>query len=89
MRAVAAARADEVEILVEEYLRTSQGSAIAARRQAISDALVDAVECRQRLEAAERAASGLLAGRPAEVAVVDRGAHHDLTAPPALRSASG
>ena len=68
---------------------TSQGSAVAALRQAISDALVDAVECRQRLEAAERAASGLLAGRPAEVAVADRGAHHDLTAPPALRSASG
>ena len=55
--AVAAARADEVEILVEQYLEKSQGSAVRALRQAISDALVDAIECRQRLEAAERAAS--------------------------------
>ena len=55
--AVAAARADEVEILVEQYLEKSQGSALRALRQAISDALVEAVECRQKLEAAERAAS--------------------------------
>ncbi|ACK84642.1 hypothetical protein [Methylorubrum extorquens] len=57
MSAVAAARADEVEILVEQYLKNAQGSPVAALRQAISDALVDAMECRQRLEAAERAAS--------------------------------
>lgn len=55
--AVAAARADEVEVLVEQYLETSKGNAVAALRQAISDALQDAVECRHRLEAAERAAS--------------------------------
>ena len=57
MSAVAAARADEVETLVGQYLEKSRGSAVAALRQAISDALVDAIECRQRLEAAERAAS--------------------------------
>ncbi|CAO4133402.1 hypothetical protein [Methylorubrum extorquens] len=55
--ALAAARADEVEILVEHYLEKSRGSAVTALRQAIPDVLVDAVECRQRLEAAERAAS--------------------------------
>lgn len=54
---VAAALVDEVEILVEQYLEKSGGNAVAALRQAISDALVDAVECRQRREAAERAAS--------------------------------
>ncbi|MEN3208663.1 hypothetical protein PUR23_01275 [Methylorubrum populi] len=57
MGAVAAARTDEVEILVEQYLEKTRGNAAAALRQAISDALVDAVECRQRLEAAKRAAS--------------------------------
>lgn len=57
MCAVAAARADEVEILVERYLEKSRGNAVAALRLAVSEALVDAVECRQRLEAAERAAS--------------------------------
>lgn len=57
MCVVAEAQADEVGILIEQYLRTSQGSAVAALRQAISDALVDAVERRQRLKAAERAAS--------------------------------
>ncbi|UYW26975.1 hypothetical protein OKC48_27815 [Methylorubrum extorquens] len=55
--AVAAARADEVDVLVEQYLDTSSGNAVAALRHAISDALQDAVECRQKLEAAERAAS--------------------------------
>lgn len=44
--AVAAARADAVDVLVERYLETSNGNAVAALRQAISDALQDAVECR-------------------------------------------
>lgn len=52
-----AARADEVETLVEQYLEKSRGNAVGALRQAISDALVDAVEYRQKLGAAERAAS--------------------------------
>ncbi|MCP1539963.1 hypothetical protein [Methylorubrum extorquens] len=55
--AVAAARADAVDVLVEQYLETSSSNAVAALRQAISDALQDAVECRQNLEAAERVAS--------------------------------
>jgi hypothetical protein len=55
--AVTAAQDDEVEALVEQYLEKSRGNAVGALRQAISDALVDAVECRQRLKAAERAAS--------------------------------
>jgi|UPI000377632E hypothetical protein len=55
--AVAMARADEVETLAEQYLERSRGNAMMALRLAISDALVDAVECRQRIEAAERAAS--------------------------------
>ncbi|QIJ76259.1 hypothetical protein GU700_17695 [Methylobacterium sp. NI91] len=55
--AVAAARADEVEELVERYLEKSRGNAVAALRLAISDALIDAVECRLKLKASERAAS--------------------------------
>ena len=55
--AVVAARTEEVETLVEQYLERSRGNAVAALRKAISDALVDAVEYRQKLEAAERAAS--------------------------------
>ncbi|PXW57492.1 hypothetical protein [Methylobacterium sp. B4] len=55
--AVAAARADEVETLVEQYLESSRGNALVALRQAVSDALVDAIECRQKLAAAERTAS--------------------------------
>lgn len=54
---VAAARTNEVEALVEQYLERSRGNAVAALRQAISDALVVAVECRQNLKAAEQAAS--------------------------------
>ncbi|UYW33132.1 hypothetical protein [Methylorubrum extorquens] len=46
-----------MDVLVEQYLDTSSGNAVAALRHAISDALQDAVECRQKLEAAERAAS--------------------------------
>ena len=57
MCAVGAARADEVEILVERYLEKSRWNAVAALRLAVSEALVYAVERRQRLEAAERAAS--------------------------------
>lgn len=64
MGAVAVAQADEVESLVEQYLERSRGNAVAALRQAISDALVDAVECRQRLEMAERSASRGFARRP-------------------------
>lgn len=55
--AVATARADEVDLLVEHYLERLRGNAIAALRQAISDALADGVECRRKLEAAERAVS--------------------------------
>ncbi|QIJ76177.1 hypothetical protein GU700_17210 [Methylobacterium sp. NI91] len=55
--AVAAARTNEVETLVEQYLERSRGNSVAALRQAVSDALVDAIECRQRIQAAERAAS--------------------------------
>ncbi len=55
--AVTAAQENEVEALVEQYLEKSRGNAVGALRQAISDALVDAVEYRQKLEAAERAAS--------------------------------
>lgn len=66
--AVAAARANEVEILVDQYLERSRGSAVAALRQAISDALLDAVEYRQKLEAAERAASRGFSRRGPEAA---------------------
>lgn len=55
--AVAAVRMNEVGTLVEQYLERSRGNAVVALRQAVSDALVDAVECRQRIQAAERAAS--------------------------------
>jgi hypothetical protein len=55
--AVAASQTDEVETLVEQYLERSRGNAVAALRQAISDALVDAVECRQKLQVFERATS--------------------------------
>lgn len=55
--AVAAMRADEVDVLVDQYLETSSGNAVAALRQAISDALQDSIEYRQKLVAAERAAS--------------------------------
>jgi hypothetical protein len=48
----------EVEALVEQYyIERSRGNAVMALRQAISDALVDGIESRLRLEAAERAAS--------------------------------
>lgn len=55
--AVAAAQADEVDLLVEHYLERSRGNAVVALRQAISDALADAVECQRKLAAAERAVS--------------------------------
>lgn len=57
MGAAVAAQAEETERLVEQYLQRSQGNALAALRQAISEALVDAVEFRQKLAAAERVAS--------------------------------
>lgn len=64
--AAAAARTNEVETLVEQYLERSRGNALAALRQAVSDALVDTVECRQRIQAAERAASrGFMRQMPA------------------------
>lgn len=64
--AVAAARADEVDLLVEHYLEGSRGNAVVALRQAISDALADAVECQRKLEAAERAVSrGFMRQAPA------------------------
>lgn len=50
-------RTNEVETLVEQYLERLQGIAVAALRQAVADVLMDAVECRQRIQAAERAAS--------------------------------
>lgn len=47
----------EVEALVEQYIERSRGNAVMALQQAISDALVDGIESRLRLEAVERAAS--------------------------------
>lgn len=44
-----------METLVEQDIRTSQGSAVAALRQAISDALVDEVDCRLRLPTSQAA----------------------------------
>lgn len=54
--AVAAAWADEVEMLPGQYLEQVRGNAVAALLLAISDTLVDAVECRLKLKAAERTA---------------------------------
>lgn len=59
-------RTNEVETLVEQYLERLQGIAVAALRQAVADVLMDAVECRQRIQAAERAASrGFMRQMPA------------------------
>lgn len=71
--AVEAARADEVYALTEQHLERSRGNALGAFRHAISDALVDAVECRQRLEAAERASRGFMRQLPPSASEVKPG----------------
>jgi hypothetical protein len=64
----------EVDLLVEHYLHGSNGDALLALRQALADALRDAVDARIRILELERAASAGYRRRPSDRAAAGEAA---------------
>lgn len=56
----------EIDLLTHRYLQASMGDALLALRQALSDALRDAVDARLRILELERAASAGYRRRPSD-----------------------